>query len=75
MHLQNAVKDGLVDRYTFVGSKGSKVGIEQEGYKVPDVAENWVSTICFFCQVRTGGVIYAHVSCSPEQMYEMLNKY
>ena len=36
--LQCAVEDGLIVAYTAVGCKGSKVGTEQEGYKLPDGA-------------------------------------
>jgi hypothetical protein len=33
-----AVEDGLIVAYTAVGCKGSKVGLEQEGYRLPDGA-------------------------------------
>ena len=38
--LQCAVDDGLIIAYTAVGNKGSKVGTEQEGYKLPDARDN-----------------------------------
>ena len=34
--LQFAVQDELIDSYKAVGSKGSKTGVEQEGFRVPD---------------------------------------
>lgn len=30
------VRDGLLKVIKKIGSKGSKVGVEQEGYKLPD---------------------------------------
>lgn len=32
----NAVEDNLLVSYTAIGNKGSKVGVEQEGFKIPD---------------------------------------
>ena len=43
LQLQYAVKDGLIVSYKAVGFKGSKVGIEQEGFKQPDVDGEVVS--------------------------------
>ena len=34
--LEWAVQDELISAYTTVGTKGSKLGTEQEGYRVPD---------------------------------------
>ena len=45
LQLQYAVSDGLVERYTFVGSKGTKMGVEQEGFKVPETHEDVVSGV------------------------------
>ncbi|XP_064647309.1 zinc finger MYND domain-containing protein 11-like [Lineus longissimus] len=38
-HLKEAVKDGLIHSYEIIGNKGSKVGIKQEGFKVPDLTD------------------------------------
>ena len=35
-HINNAVTDGFIISYTAVGTKGSKIGSEQEGFRVPD---------------------------------------
>lgn len=45
LHLQNAVDDKLVLSYTAVGFKGSKVGLEQEGFRIPDRDTELVSTV------------------------------
>lgn len=34
--LHYGVKENLIASYTFVGSKGAKTGVEQEGFKFPD---------------------------------------
>lgn len=34
--LHHAVRENLIASYTFVGSKGCKTGVEQEGFKFPD---------------------------------------
>ena len=44
--LKLAVKDDLILSYTCVGFKGAKVGIEQEGYKVPEFGKDFVSLKC-----------------------------
>lgn len=50
--LQCAVKDNLVISYTAIGNKGSKTGMEQEGFKIVDETEivndghDWY---CFEC--------------------------
>ena len=36
-HLQQAVDDKLIDSYTAVAFKGANVGMEQEGFRIPDV--------------------------------------
>jgi len=39
LQLKYAVEDQLVNSYTTVGFKGAKVGMEQEGFKVPEGEE------------------------------------
>lgn len=36
LQLHNAVNDNLVERYTYVGTKGTKSGVEQEGFRIHD---------------------------------------
>ncbi len=42
-HLGNAVEDGLIDQYTAVGFKGCRVGLEQDGYRIPELESDFVS--------------------------------
>ena len=45
LELQYAVKDGLMNEYKALGFKGSRVGLEQEGYKLPTIGDpEWVRT-------------------------------
>ena len=41
--LQCAVKDDLISAYLAVGFKGARVGVEQEGYRIPEVDPDFVS--------------------------------
>jgi len=43
--LQFAVTDELVSAYMTVGFKGARVGVEQEGYRIPDLDTDFV---CYF---------------------------
>lgn len=38
-HLNYAISDGLLIEYTAVGVKGQRVGLEQEGYRIPHLEE------------------------------------
>ena len=38
-HLHYAVLDNLILSYTGIGAKGSKVGQEYEGFRIPDADE------------------------------------
>ncbi|XP_050418210.1 zinc finger MYND domain-containing protein 11 [Patella vulgata] len=74
--LNLAVKDGLIIHYTAIGSKGSKTGVEQEGYKIPQVDDSELDDghdwYCFEC--HQGGEMYEcqdcwrvfHEACLPE---------
>lgn len=42
LELQYCVKDGLLKEYKALGFKGARVGLEQEGYKLPSIEEEWV---------------------------------
>jgi hypothetical protein len=57
-HLMEAINDGLIHSYKLVGSKGSKAGVQQVGYKVPDLADCNVSLFLLFifgCLMNTLG--------------------
>ncbi|XP_041367702.1 zinc finger MYND domain-containing protein 11-like isoform X2 [Gigantopelta aegis] len=61
-HINNAVADGFLRSYTAVGTKGSKIGSEQEGFRIPDDGENEEAEAthdwyCFHCH-------------KPGEMYE-----
>lgn len=47
--LNNAVEDGFIIEYTAVGFKGSRTGLEQEGYRLPSPEEMEIVSIviCF----------------------------
>ena len=48
-YLEQAVRDELIDSYTAVGFKGSRVGLEQEGFKVHDLDPDFVSQWLCLC--------------------------
>ena len=45
LQLQNAVDDKLIFAYTAVGFKGARVGLEQEGYRIPDADSEMVCIV------------------------------
>lgn len=59
LQLHNAVNDNLVERYTYVGTKGTKSGVEQEGFRIHDGhdldkgSHDWY---CYSCQ-KSGDVL------------------
>lgn len=81
-HLHYAVLDNLILSYTGIGAKGSKVGQEYEGFRIPDADEmnleddghDWY---CFEC--HGPGEMYAcsdcwrvfHADCQDEDTSEM----
>ncbi|ESP01788.1 hypothetical protein LOTGIDRAFT_225154 [Lottia gigantea] len=58
--LNLAVKDGLIISYTAIGSKGSKTGIEQEGFKIPQLEDTELDDghdwYCFECH-KSGEIL------------------
>ncbi|KAL3832661.1 hypothetical protein ACJMK2_024284 [Sinanodonta woodiana] len=79
--LQHAVKDSLILSYTGIGFKGSKTGVEYEGFRVPELEEiefeddghDWY---CFDCHCP-GEVVCCsdcwrvyHRNCTPEDTTE-----
>ncbi|XP_023931028.1 zinc finger MYND domain-containing protein 11 [Lingula anatina] len=73
--LHFAVMDELVKSYKAVGKKGSRVGVEQEGFKLPetdDMQKDGHDWYCFNCH-KTGEVLLCdncwrvfHPSCTEE---------
>ncbi|ELU10691.1 hypothetical protein CAPTEDRAFT_169629 [Capitella teleta] len=41
LELQYCVKDGLLNEYTALGFKGQRTGIEQEGYRLPSIEDEF----------------------------------
>lgn len=76
--LEYAVNDGLIEMKKRVGCKGSKVGIEQEAYRIPekDVEKDGHDWYCFECH-KEGEVLYCstchrvyHEGCLKETLPE-----
>jgi len=65
-HLNNAVSDGFIIEYTYLGNKGQNTGKEQEGYRLPkkgeaedpDDGHDWY---CFEC--HNPGEVYECSEC------------
>jgi len=62
--LNHCVRDGLVRLIKRVGFKGSKIGVEQEGYRLP---QNMVCIMFFFfkvcCFIMVVGIMPAAPLC------------
>lgn len=77
-HLEYAVQDNLLELKKRLGCKGSKVGVEQEAYRIPegDVEKDGHDWYCFECH-KEGEVVDCsschrvyHSSCLKEEIPE-----
>ena len=62
-HLHYAVLDNMILSYTGVGIKGSKTGVEYEGFRIPDQDEMTIVSTLQMCIVTRKPVGSSVVEC------------